>query len=243
MQGLTVGGVAVPIQVDADGKVVTTGGAVVPNDLLDGDVHQDTVVNSPVEGDIIVGIDQGAAGILWDVLPRGSNGQYLQVQSDNSLAWVTISLVSVITGEIKLWGTASAPSGYLECDGSAVSRTTYAALFAVIGTTFGVGDGSTTFNLPNLKGRVPVGRGTGSGLTARTLAATGGEETHVLTDAEMPSHTHTVAVRSPTAGAGASDIALANAAANNTRTTSSAGSDDPHENMQPFIVMTYIIKT
>lgn len=60
-------------------------------------------------------------------------------------------------GSIQIWGTSTAPTGFLLCDGSAVSRTTYAALFAVIGTTFGVGDGSTTFNLPNLKNRVPVG--------------------------------------------------------------------------------------
>ena len=56
-----------------------------------------------------------------------------------------------------MWLTASAPTGYLLCDGTAVSRTTYAGLYAVIGTTYGIGDGTTTFNLPNMKGRVPVG--------------------------------------------------------------------------------------
>ncbi len=60
-------------------------------------------------------------------------------------------------GSIQLWGTSTAPGGFLLCDGSAVSRSTYAVLFAVISTTFGVGDGSTTFNVPNLKNRVPVG--------------------------------------------------------------------------------------
>jgi len=61
-------------------------------------------------------------------------------------------------GVILPYGAATAPSGYLLCDGSAVSRTTYADLFSVIGTTYGAGDGSTTFNLPHLKGTVPVGK-------------------------------------------------------------------------------------
>src|SRR6185437_10587695 len=72
-----------------------------------------------------------------------------------------------------------------------VSRSQFAALFAVIGTAFGAGDGSTTFNLPDLQGRVPVGAGAGSGLTNRVLAAKGGEENHTLSVAEMPSHGHT----------------------------------------------------
>lgn len=88
------------------------------------------------------------------------------------------------SGAIKAFAGASAPTGYLLCDGSAVSRTTYAALFDVANTTWGVGDGSTTFNLPDYRGKVIVGAGTGSGLTARALAAVGGEETHVLSAAE-----------------------------------------------------------
>lgn len=94
-------------------------------------------------------------------------------------------------GSIELMA-GSAGSGWLVCDGSAVSRTTYANLFAVIGTTFGAGDGSTTFNLPDLRGRVPVGSGTGTGLTARSLGQTMGEETHTLTVTELPSHNHTI---------------------------------------------------
>jgi microcystin-dependent protein len=64
---------------------------------------------------------------------------------------------SAITGEGKLWFTGTAPSGWLLCNGAAVSRTTYASLFAVIGTTFGTGDDSTTFNVPDFRGRVPAG--------------------------------------------------------------------------------------
>jgi microcystin-dependent protein len=85
------------------------------------------------------------------------------------------------TGEIKMWPTGTAPTGYLLCDGSQISRTTYAALFALIGTTFGVGDGSTTFNLPNYLNRFAVGAG-----SSYALAATGGSK-----DATLVSHSHT----------------------------------------------------
>lgn len=78
-------------------------------------------------------------------------------------------------GSIMAWGTNTPPANWLIADGAAVSRSVYSSLFAVIGTTYGTGDGSTTFNLPNLKGRVPVGKDSG---TFGTLAGTGGAETH-----------------------------------------------------------------
>ena len=80
-----------------------------------------------------------------------------------------------------------APQGYLLCDGSAVDRTTYATLFGVIGTTFGAGDGSTTFNLPDLGGRVPLGVS-----STHLLGSTGGSETVTLTESELPAHVHEV---------------------------------------------------
>ena len=83
-------------------------------------------------------------------------------------------------------GTA-APEGYLMCDGSAVSRSTYATLFGVIGTTFGSGDGSTTFNVPDLSGRVPLGVS-----STHLLGSTGGSETVTLTEQELPAHVHEV---------------------------------------------------
>src|SRR5690606_11752046 len=83
------------------------------------------------------------------------------------------------------------------CDGSAVSRTDYADLFEVIGTSYGVGDGSTTFNLPNLQGRVPVGLDTGQ-TEFNALGKTGGAKTHTLTIDQMPSHSHTQAPHSHT---------------------------------------------
>ena len=82
---------------------------------------------------------------------------------------------------------STAPQGYLLCDGSAVDRTTYADLFTAIGTVYGAGDGSTTFNLPNLSGRVVLGVS-----QSHVLGTTGGEATHVLTEQELPAHSHTV---------------------------------------------------
>ena len=102
-------------------------------------------------------------------------------------------------GSVKMYAGSAAPGKWLICDGSAVSRTTYAKLFAVIGTTYGAGDGSTTFNLPDFKGRTPIGVGTSgtTGASTHALASKGGQETHVhstanhtLTINEMPAHTH-----------------------------------------------------
>lgn len=90
-------------------------------------------------------------------------------------------------GIILPYAGSTAPEGYLMCDGSAVSRSTYAALFAAIGTTYGAGDDSTTFNIPDLTGRVAIGV---SGTHA--LGATGGEESHALLETELPVHHHEV---------------------------------------------------
>lgn len=102
------------------------------------------------------------------------------------------SLVTAIipSGIIADYGGGSAPSGWLLCDGSAISRTTYSSLFAAIGTTWGAGNGSTTFNLPDLRGRVRVTK-SGSDTEFDTLAETTGSKTHTLSSAEMPTHTHT----------------------------------------------------
>lgn len=157
-----------------------------------------------------------------------------------------------LTGEIKMWAASSTPTGYLACDGSAVSRTTYAALFAVVGTTWGTGDGSTTFNVPDMRGRAPIGSGTGSGLTARTLAGSVGAETHTLSTTEIPAHTHgpfAIATRTTAAGSDQTGTGVPphNGVPSGTQglnaTTASAGGGGAHNNMQPSRVVGFIIKT
>ena len=106
-----------------------------------------------------------------------------------AVAWEYSSppVVENIPGLIEPFAGAVAPIGYLFCDGAEVSRDTYATLFAVIGTTYGIGDGSTTFNLPDMSGRVLVGVS-----NDHALASTGGSETATLDSTTIPSHVHTV---------------------------------------------------
>ena|SRR5215469_6133999 len=110
--------------------------------------------------------------------------------NDTSLATTQFVRTVMPAGVILPYGGTAAPNGeWLMCSGQAVSRATYAALFAAIGTAYGAGDGSTTFNVPNLQGRIPVGQDTG---TFATLGAVGGEQTHALNVNEMATHTHTI---------------------------------------------------
>ena len=141
---------------------------------------------------------------------------------------------SLPVGAIVGWTTNTAPDNYLVCDGSAVSRITYADLFSVIGTTYGTGDGSTTFNLPNLKGRVPVGQDT-TQTEFDTLGETGGEKTHTLTIQEMPRHTHTQKLGGniSTVDNAAGDYIIGDA---NTENVSYTGGSQAHNIMQPYIV-------
>lgn len=110
--------------------------------------------------------------------------------SEEAKTEIAASLVP--TGTFAFSATLNMGSLYLLCDGRAVSRTTYAALFTQIGTRYGAGDGSTTFNLPDFQGRSPIGAGSGAGLTFRDINSPEvGEEKHVQTEAELVAHTHT----------------------------------------------------
>src|SRR3990167_7552543 len=93
-------------------------------------------------------------------------------------------------GIISLYAGSTAPDGWLICDGDSVSRSEFRRLFAAIGITYGSGDGATTFNLPDMRGRAPIGAGTGTGLSDFTIGTSTGAET--ISSAQLPSHTHTV---------------------------------------------------
>jgi microcystin-dependent protein len=151
--------------------------------------------------------------------------------------WVQISGTPP-TGSMVAWGTDSAPTGWLLCDGTAVSRTTYAALFSIISTTYGVGDNSTTFNLPNIKGKVIVGKDSAQ-TEFDALAKTGGAKTHTLSETEIPAHTHTVNVYE-TEGGGSTPVNGTGFVG--TMNTGSTGGGQAHNNLQPYIVLNYIIK-
>lgn len=144
------------------------------------------------------------------------------------------------TGMIMLDAGSTAPTGWLACDGAAISREEYAELFSRIGTTYGTGDGSTTFNLPNLKGKVPVGIDAGDA-SFDVLGETGGEKTHTLTEAELASHRHSFAALSSGGGA---QRGVHNDNWDNVTTFASlaTGGDAPHNNLQPYVVLNYIIK-
>ena len=152
-------------------------------------------------------------------------------------------------GVVSLYAGASAPTGWLICNGAAVSSTTYATLFGIVSTTWGAGDGSTTFNLPDLRGRAPIGVGTGSGLTARALADLVGAETVTLDATMIPSHTHNFLSGGPTValakktGTGlgfvygdAETLSEEDAAA-----TQGTGGGGSHANMQPSVALNFII--
>ena len=159
------------------------------------------------------------------------------------------------TGAVLPYAGSSAPTGFLLCYGQAISRSTYADLFSAISTTYGTGDGSSTFNLPDLRGRVVAGQDdmggssadrltdqTG-GLNGDTLGDTGGSETHTLSTAQMPAHTHTVAAQQQVSGDSTNRGGSGQLGAAATITTSSTGSGSAHNNVQPTIILNYIIRT
>ena len=155
------------------------------------------------------------------------------------------SNAGIPTGTVSAFAGSAAPAGYALCDGSEVNRTTQAALFAVIGTTYGSGDGSTTFNLPDLRGRVVAGLGESLlGATADSLGDDNGliadTKEHTLTEAEMPSHSHTYVKHTSLGASGSGGNAQLGTTS---QSTSSVGDGEAHNNVQPTIILNYIIKT
>lgn len=133
------------------------------------------------------------------MLAYNSTAGQLQINTGTSVSPVwTATIIGNPPGTVIDFAGVSAPAGYLVCDGSAVSRTTYANLFNAIGVVWGNGDGVTTFNLPNLNRRVTVGSGgTGSSELGNTVGSVGGEENHTMQSAEVAPHTHPATVTDP----------------------------------------------
>jgi microcystin-dependent protein len=173
-----------------------------------------TLANRPVSTSQNPGIE----GRIWIVTDQPNSPR---IDLDLGTSWVTIATATVdgapnlatprtlgtganqacagndnrlaVPGDIKMTAVQNPPGGWIWCNGQVVSRSTYNALWNAIGTAYGAGDGSTTFAVPDLRSRVPVGAGAGPGLSARTNGNTGGEEQHVMSVAEMVSHAHGVA--------------------------------------------------
>jgi microcystin-dependent protein len=155
-------------------------------------------------------------------------------------------------GEIRMFGGNFAPAGWAFCDGSLIAISENDALFALIGTTYG-GDGQSTFALPDLRSRVPVHMGTGPGLQSYQIGETGGVESVTLSIPQTPSHTHALAASTTTANsttpqnnllaqadvdmylADAPDINL------NAQSVTPVGGNQPHDNMAPFVTISFII--
>lgn len=156
-------------------------------------------------------------------------------------------------GEIRMWTSATAPDKWMICDGTAVSRTTYADLFGVIGSTYGGGDGSTTFAIPNFKGRSPLGAGesAATGHTNHTLGQMAGEEKHTLSVAELAQHNHSASTSgkySKSASSGSSTNRVDGSGSSSTTgpyttTVNNNGSNTSHNTLHPYTGVNFIIYT
>jgi microcystin-dependent protein len=175
--------------------------------------------NSPPDGSAMLDVKSTVKGIL---MPRMTAAQRAAIVSPTSglmvyqtngqsgyyyytgTGWTLLindNSFYMPVGSVMIWPGNIAPSGWLLCDGQAASRTYYADLFTVIGSQYGAGDGTSTFNLPDLKGRSPVGLDL-SQADFDVLGETGGEKQHTLSTAEMPSHFHSVNPPSTATGSG-----------------------------------------
>lgn len=156
-------------------------------------------------------------------------------------------------GEIRMFGGSFAPRGWALCNGQLMSIAQNTALFSILGTTYG-GNGQTTFALPNLQSRVPIHQGQGQGLSPYTLGQQAGSETVTLSVLQMPAHNHLVNASGDDTGAASKPAGkvLGPTSANiyipspdgtvlNANAITATGGNQPHDNIQPYLVVTFII--
>jgi microcystin-dependent protein len=202
--------------------------AVTTDKILDANVTTDKILNANV------------------TTAKIANGNVTIEKLAQAVADAFVPIGSVI----EFAGTVGLSDNWKECNGQAVSRATYATLFANIGTVYGVGDGATTFNLPDRRGRTGVGIGSDSSTAGRITAATAanitlggtfGAETHQLTIAELASHDHAHGYTAVSSNDNVANF-LAYDGATNTNRTRMTGGDAPHNNTQPSIFTRYYIR-
>lgn len=258
----------------AETNITSLNAGIVSNDadLVTLDAGKANIAGDTFTGDVTI---QGAttlatatATTLADLTDSSTNVATTSFVQQNIAA-----LDPLPAGMIVPFAGTSTPTGWLICDGSAVNRITYAALYAALSTTYGPGDGSATFNLPDLRGRVPAGKdnmGTngdadnmttaGAGIDGNSLGATGGAQTVTLTHQQsgLPAHGHsdTFGVRRVTGtddnnqphagyikGTGTSISTDTGGIGGSVTDASAADASQAHNNVQPTIILNYIVKT